>query len=320
MAQKKRSKRAKKAVKIAQATELQFPLLADGTAGAGQGMVQVDKILSAVNMRLYRQSMVYPVRFTVQAMNTSSVDEYKFYTLPHNWFTLGAVKHAFKNFRYSIQKELVNANVSKWYDFRVENTNLDGDQDNLVSCSFDGDSYNAHELGEYETSKTSIDDGTDQGFHLFGDLANAYNIFDEYAKHVDAGHPADDSVGGVTTTYTNLHDGDASVMGLLQTTGDAPPYPRNLDGGNWADATLVLRHSITIDPASGSVPRSTPFMDAPLGIVFVVREVSGTGTDFSTSEPMLIMTVKGGSYKGTGAVPIFKYPKDLRLASAKSNR
>lgn len=320
---KKRSRKSRarrKAVKLAGSTELQFPLLASGSAGVGQAIIQADKILSAVNMRLYRQSMVYPVKFRVDPVALSSTMEYRFYTLSHNWFTMGAIKHAFKNFRYSIQEELQNANVSKWYDFRVDNGNLDGDQTALVSCSFDGDGYNAHELGEYSTSKTSIADGTDKGFCLFGALADHYNIFQEYARHIDAGHPADESVGGETSTYNSLHDGDSSVMGLLQTTGDSPPYPRDLDGSNWKDATLVLRDTITFD-ADGALGRlSTSYMDAPLGIVFVTKQVAGSATDMSTTEPSMIMTVKGGSYKGTGAVPIFKYPKDLRLATARSNR
>lgn len=320
MARKMRSKRAKKAVKIASSTELQFPLVGSGTDGDGQAMLQVDKVLSAVNMRLYRQSMVYPVKFNCHAKNSTNVFEYKFYTLSHNWFTLGAIKHAFKNFRASIQKELVNANVSKWYDFRVDNGNLDGDQAALVSCSFDGDGYNAHELGEYSTSKTSIDDGTDKGFCLFGSLADHYNIFQEYARHVDAGTPADETVGGETTTYNNLHDGDSSVMGLLQTTGDSPPYPRDLDGSNWKDATLVLRHSITVDPANAIGSLSTPYMDAPLGIVFVTRTTNGSAADFPTDAPELSLIVKSGGYKGTGAVPIFKYPKDLLLSTNRSNR
>ena len=263
----RKSRARRKAVKLAGSTELQFPLLASGTAGDGQAMVQADKILSGVNMRLYRQSMVYPVRFAVDPVNTTNVMEYKFYTLSHNWFTMGAIKHAFKNFRYSIQEELQNANVSKWYDFRVDNGNLDGDQTALVSASFDGDGYNAHELGEYSTSKTSISDGTDKGFCLFGSLGDHYNIFQEYARHIDAGHPADETVGGETSTYNNLHDGDSSVMGLLQTTGDSPPYPRDLDGSNWADATLVLRDAITIDPANALGRMSTSFMDAPWEIV-----------------------------------------------------
>ena len=323
MARKKGSRKSRarrKAVNLAGSTELQFPLVATGTAGAGQAMLQVDKVLSAVNMRLYRQSMVYPVKFDVHVAATDDQRELKFYTLSHNWFTMGAIKHAFKNFRYSIQEELQNANVSKWYDFRVDNGNLDGDQTALVSAGFDGDGYNAHELGEYSTSKTSISDGTDKGFCLFGSLGDHYNIFQEYARHIDAGHPADETVGGETSTYNNLHDGDSSVMGLLQTTGDSPPYPRDLDGSNWADATLVLRDVIHFDGNGAQGRTSTRFMDAPLGIVFVVQESNGSATDITTSEPTITMTVKGGSYKGTGAVPIFKYPKDLRLASARSNR
>ena len=320
MARKKKMKRTRKSLKMANDTELTFPLVATDGTGAGLAVVATDQQLAVMNMRLYRQSMSYTVKFSAPAPNSGTRTTYKFFTLANNWFTLGAIKHAFRNWRFSIQDELQNAAPGKWHDFRLADTNLDGDNARMLANSFDGDSYNALETGEYQYSISSIDDGTDKTFGLFGDLADQYNIFDEYAKHLDAQHPADETVGGATTTYNNLHDADASVMGHLATGFDTPPYPRNLDGGNWADAVLIERASISVDPDGAIGPMSTPYFDAPLGLVFCYKLVAGSGTDFATDTPEVLLHVKPGSYKGVDAKPILRFPKDLRLATAKSNR
>ena len=101
---------------------------------------------------------------------------------------------------------------------------------------------------------------------------------------------------------------------------DNPPYPNDLSGTNWADAVMVLQDSIAFDGGAGPGSLQTRTFDAPLGFVFVVKTDDGTDTDFSTSHPELILRVKAGSYKGTAAKPIVRWPGDLRLASAKSNR
>lgn len=321
MAAKSRKKsKSKKREPSAPSTELDFPLMATGTAGAGQAMVKIPEVLSAGNMRLYRQSRNYEVSFTVDPRYGSQTLEYKFYTLPTNWFTMGAIRHAFKNWRYSVQDELQNAVVADWYDFRINTDNLDGDQTGLQAATFDGDSFNLMELGEYNLSKSSIDDGTDKGFHLFGSVADSYNIFQEYARHVDARHPADDSVGGETSTYNSLHDADSTVLAHFQNSGDAPPYPRDLDASNWKDATLILRDTLITRPVAGIGRLKTRIMDAPLGLVFVTLQSDGSGLDFSTTESNMTMHVKSGSYKGVSSQPIINYPSDLRLATARSNR
>ena len=294
--------------------------MASGTAGAGQAMVAVPQVLSAGNMRLYRQSRNYEVAFSVDPSYSASLVEAKFYTLPTNWFTIGAIRHAFRNWRYSIQDELQNAVVADWYDFRISTDNLDGDQTGFTGCTFDGDSYNAMEQGEYLMSKTSIDDGTDKGFHLFGTSADSYNIFLEYAKHIDAGHPADDTVGGMVSTYNNLHDADSSVLSHFQNSGDSPPYPRNLDESQWADAPLILRDSILTRPTNAMGRHRTKTFNAPLGLVFVTYELNGSDTDMSTTEPRIILHAKSGSYKGVSSQPIVNYPKNLKLSTARSNR
>ena len=323
MAGKKGKKSGRSKVPMANDTELSSALIAAGSDGDGQAIVNISRNLGKVNMRLYRQSMSYPVSFktTGDPYGTTTVN-YEFYTLANNWFVQGAVKFAFKNWRASLQEELTaGAKVGRWIDFRIESTNPDGDNTTLGPHSWDGDGYNALEDGEYTNSSTTTGtDGSEDGFNLFGSLSGHFNIFDEYAKYLDSGKP-DDSSATTANIYSGLIAGDDNLTReSLSEDYDTPPYPQDLSGTNWADAVMILQDTLTVRPTNGSSSLTTRTFDAPLGFVFVVRKENGTATDFSTSAPELICRVKAGAYKGTGARPIVRFPGDLRLATARSNR
>lgn len=322
MAGKKSKRMSRKATPMANDTELSSALIAADGTGAGQAIVNVSRNLCKANMRLYRQSMSYPVSFKTTGVYTTNVTEYKFYTLANNWFTQGAIKFAFKNWRASLQEELTaGAKVGRWIDFRIESTNPDGDNTTLGPHSWDGDGYNALEDGEYVNSSTTTGtDGSEDGFSLFGALSGHFNVFDEYAKFLDSGKP-DDSSATTANIYSGLIAGDDNLTReSLSEDYDTPPYPQDLSGTNWADAVMILQDALTIDPANAPSSLSTRTFDAPLGFVFIVKTVQGTDTDFATDVPELICRVKAGGYKGTAARPIVRWPGDLRLATARSNR
>lgn len=320
MAQRKTSKKAKR-MALASDTQRDVALLADSATGVGQAMLRVDKVLSQMNHRLYRHAMNYQVSFKhLVAPGTTAQHTYKFFTLPSNWFTMGAVRYAFRTWRFAIQNELGGGNPQgSWLDFRMSTANPDGDNASLNGATFDGDGYNALDAGEYNISECAIDDGTDKGFCLFGALADHFNIFNEYAKHLDSRKPDDSSIT-VMNTYTGLSDADDSTRESLVEKFDTPPYPQDLSGTEWADATLVLQDQVRYDGDGAQGILTTKTFDAPLGLVFVVKTVNSTDTDLSQTVPELIMRVKPGSYKGVSAQPIVRWPGDLRLASAKSNR
>lgn len=322
MVGKKSKRKSRKATPMANDTELSAALIAADETGVGQAIVNVSRNLCKSNMRLYRQSMSYPVSFKTTGIYSTNVTQYNFYTLANNWFVQGAIKFAFRNWRASLQEELTaGAKVGRWIDFRIESTNPDGDNTTLGPHSWDGDGYNAMEDGEYTNSSTTTGtDGSEDGFSLFGSLAGHFNIFDEYAKFLDSGKP-DDSSATTANIYSGLIAGDDNLTReSLSEDYDTPPYPQDLSGTNWADAVMILQDSLTIDPANAPSTISTRTFDAPLGFVFVVKNLNGSGTDFSTSSPELICRVKAGGYKGTAARPIVRWPGDLRLATARSNR
>lgn len=322
MAGKKSKRMSRKATPMANDTELVSALIAADTTGDGQAIVNVSHNLCKANMRLYRQSMSYPVSFKTTGQYTTNVVQYNFYTLANNWFVHGAIKFAFRNWRASLQEELTaGAKVGKWIDFRIEATNPDGDNTILNPHSWDGDGYNALDAGEYVNSSTTTGtDGSEDGFSMFGSLAGHFNIFEEYAKYLDSGKP-DDSSATTANIYSGLIAGDDNLTReSLSEDYDTPPYPQDLSGTNWADAVMILQDSLTIDPANAPSSISTRTFDAPLGFVFVTKNVNGSLADFTTTAPEIICRVKAGSYKGTGARPIVRFPQDLRLATARSNR
>lgn len=316
-------KRASKKMKRAGDTELSSQLLAADGTGEGAGMVSIPYTLSRANHRLYRQSMTYPVSFQVLPPDDNTYT-YQFFTLPSNWFTLGAIRFAFRQWRASIQEELTSgAKVGRWMDFRIESTNPDDDNTTLNPVSYDGDTYNLLETGEFTTSTTTTGvDGSEDGFNLFGALSGHFNIFNEYAKYLDSGKP-DDSSATTANVYSGLIEGDDNLTReSLSEDYDTPPYPQDLAGTNWANAVMVLKDSITYDGNGAYGTLRTLTFDAPLGLVFVQRRTANdmARNDFSTSVPELMMRVKPGSYKGTDAKAIINWPRDLRLATARSNR
>lgn len=312
----------KKMMQMALDTQLSTALIASDATGDGQAAIDVVEEMCKLNHRLYRQAMTYPV--SIKSLNPTtdgSSVSYKFYTLANNWFVHGAIKYAFRNWRASLQEELMGGAVQgRFLDWRIAHTNPDGDNTKLIGTSWDGDGYNALDAGEYNFSTTTGADGSEDSFNLFGALSGHFNIFNEYAKYLDTRKPDDQAIT-VAASYDGLHEGDDLLTreGLVEDF-DNPPYPNDLSGTNWADAVMILQDCITWDGNGGPSSISTRTFDAPLGYVFVTKVDDGTDTDLFTSQPELILNVKAGGYKGTAARPIVRWPGDLRLATARSNR
>ena len=314
MAKSRNGRKSSRLPLVNNATQLTIPLNADSTDGAGTALVKVPKQLGMINHRLYRESMVYKVSFDFLCDSSTSRSEYKFYTLPNNWFTMGAVKFAHKQWKASIQDELAQGTkLAKWYDFRINEQDPDGTWDALRATLFDGDTDVEPAVDEYaETTLVGADGSTAKAFHLFGAISNSYNIFTEYAKHLNQRDVADAVNSSVA--YDGLHAGVESAEKLTEE-GDLPPYDRDF-GTNW-DKTLIMQDHIYVD-ADGAMGRlSTRQFDAPLGLVFITKEVDGTDTDIATGTPTLMLRVAPGKYKGANAQPIVRMD-NIMGATAKS--
>ena len=303
MAKSRKGRKSSRLPLVSSATQLTIPLNADSTDGVGTALVKVPKQLGMINHRLYRESMVYNVSFEAIPSNTSARIEYRFYTLPNNWFTMGAIKFAHKQWKASIQDELAQGTkLAKWYDFRINEQDPDGTWDALRATLWDGDANVEPAVDEYaETTLVGADGSTVKAFHLFGAISNSYNIFTEYAKHLNQRDVADAVNSSVA--YDGLHAGVESAEKLTEE-GDLPPYDRDF-GTNW-DKTMIQQAQIYFDGDGGIGRLSTRTFDAPLGLVFIIKSVDGSATDIQATTPQLMMRASPGKYKGVNAQPIVR--------------
>ncbi len=274
--------------------------------GSGRTILQVSKELSKMNHRLYRRARDYTVRFDpiLNVFDHNSHYTFDFFTLPNTWFVKGAIKHAYNTYMQSHRDELeAGVKFSRWHDFSINEQNPDGTWDYMKSMTHDGNGWEGIAIDE-DTSDSSVTNaaGTVVGFHLIGNLANSYNIFREFANLLNY------KPDSPTVTSVQPYDG---LLGLddadrMAEVGDNPPYDR--DFSNWlpADTTvdddqshniLTYAGSLVVD-VDGGIVRGTPWMTAPLGLVYIIPKKDESEFDLNTTLPHLCLHVKAGKYKG----------------------
>ncbi len=318
----------KKAVPLAQGHLLDTAISMSGVTTTS-ACARVGDIASQMNSRLYRQGMVYDVAFSLANPRSLVSRQYNFYTLPNNWFVLGAIKYAFAQYRAGLQDELIQTGgkTSKWHDFRMSTTDPDGTQSTMYPCMWDGDSWETITTGMPSlTSVITAAGGTEKGFIIGGEVSNYYNILLEYGRHLMS-RRADDSSESGPQAYEGLQTGAADLDRLLED-GETPPYDEDFamwhNGGD-ADTDTRLIHQDTLyigtvdsDDTSSRAPDSrfrTRTFKAPLGFVYVEASANLAS---GTSNPDLCLHLKPGNYKGVSAQPIYRW--DLLGATAKSLR
>lgn len=276
---------------------------ADTSGAAGRMIVKGNRHLGEMNNRLYRQCRTYDLKFSTIANNVGSGDTwtYDFYTLPNTWFVYGAIKYAYDTYMQAHDDEVrAGVRFSKWHDFHINEQDPDEDWELSEACLFDGGAWASLSPDEAtpDSSITLNDGSTVNGFNLLGNETNSYNIFSEYANLLKYRTPADESVSS-SQPYDGLLDlKDADKMAEV---GDQAPYDRDfssfLHDGSDDQNILVYQGSISND-ANGALSRVTRTFTAPLGLVWVQKEVNGTLTDISNTVPELCMHVSPGKYKG----------------------
>ena len=183
--------------------------------------------------------------------------EYTIFTLPNTWFTHGAIKHAWKNYRAAMQDELMQSGgrTSKWHDFRINVADPDGTDASATPLVFDGNTWLVAPVpGDAPNSVVTNSAGTEHGFHLTGDVSNSYNVLYEYAQLLNSrATPQVDFAG--PQSYEGLFAGSDDLDHLMEK-GDQPPYaPAHLgwwdsnEDGTLNDASTSLAYVDTIAPS-----------------------------------------------------------------------
>ena len=245
--------------------------------------VRVDKLLSEVNHRLYRQSRVYEVKLDLDA---DVIDEtVDIYALRPTWYVMNAYQLAYETFLKNSREE--DAKKARWNDFRVQSGWVDvntfvqplGHDGNGTTASITG--------GEYEYSQVHNAAGDQREFSWSLQDATTYNIVAQYdvEKNTDVS-----STTGSAVPYDGLSDDvDSGQQEHLQSDGNAPPYSATtLDDDIWV--RIATLHT----GASGAQKLSTGYFDAPCGFVMVQKRTGNYGS----GTMKMTLQVKGGDYKG----------------------
>lgn len=323
---KTRKSRAKRPMMI-DSTERTLPVVNSVASKTGY-TIQVDKLLSQQNSKMYRQGMSYHARVKVAYLNGvgSQNAQYRIWTLRKDHRTIGALRMARSIYNQAMKDELeIRPEVkSPWTDFKIKV--VDGEtvtwapmeQDALLLntkvAGGDAAGVTAYGISDsYDFSEITANDGDQRKFALITDTSGypdtAWNVFKEYVDFLT--NRADPDSASENAAY-----GDASPvlteMAELADKGDEPPY-------SWANkiletigseypqdqlAMFVHRGTISQDDSPSNFQSLT--VEAPLGLIFVECT-----SNMSTSYPELIVECLAGDYKGVKAHRLF--PKDKLL-------
>lgn len=271
-----------------------YPVLREMELGDDSGapqantIVEIPKILSVANQRIYRQHGSYKVKLTLNPANNSAVAPIPVYALAPTWWVINSIRQAKGHFDKAMKDEDAQSKRARWYDFRI-NHNATG----ATSASpFLGDlggaaTGSAGLPDEYVYSDVRCQDGNDRKFSLNGATSTSqYNIFTEYdrmgaadeapAVTVNGGY--DDLIGDIDNENTQHLTGD----------GNNPPY----DGSTFPAKMWVKVGTLYYD-VDGSARLSTGFFEAPLGYIWL----PGYTLAEAPAKPLSV-EVKSGGYKG----------------------
>jgi hypothetical protein len=246
--------------------------------------MDVSRLLSQVNHRLYRESRTYECSVQIDA-NVADATTVDVYALADTWYLKGALKLAKMAWDQSNAEEIAmnNGKTARWNDFRIDD-GLSGFGQLRVDQFAKGTLATLpFTAGQFDLSQVVDQTGTSREFTLGTGTATRYDIFAEYDEQ--AGTSADPefpSTGPYTGLLPNL---ETAASEAISEHGSEPPY--KADGYGSAIWVKVG----TIHLASGRQRLSTGFFQAPMG------KIALTGVAF-LDEPDIQVTVKAGDYKG----------------------
>ena len=307
-------------------TERIIPLVSSDASMNGMS-IEVDKLLSQINTKLYRQGMNYHARISLNSEGTDNNDtEFQVYVLPKDHRTIGALRMARAIYNQAMQDELeIRPEIkSPWTDFKIDlygpSVSASAEDMFINSAYAYAQSYNLGTFvtekvtrisDSYPTSEITSNAGDQKRFSLLDATDSTHwNIFTEYTNYLQ--NRADPDSAVETPAY-----GDASPvlteMAELSDKGDEPPYSwawklRSTTGATVAHRlNLVLAGTISAGPVTEQQLRQFVDVEAPLGLIFI--KTSGNYIDQAL--PELTLTVKSGNYKGVKADRLYREDKLL---------
>lgn len=253
-------------------------------------LIDVGKVLSQQNRRLYRQGRNY--RCKVELIDDNEQSNHSVYVLSDTWVNHLAWKKAFEAYMNATkeEREMLGPRVARWNDFRVKTGfTVPGGVPDYAPVVYDPTgSAQTLNVGEFNLSTVELDAG-DKEFSWGAGSPTEFGILEELEKAFNT--EASPQIIEVNQPYSDI-DGDQMNLDQfveLQEEGDQPPY----DSTNFPDPWVridVLRSNL----ASGG-KRATDWFNAPCG--FIIVQTSAGGDDTKNVE----LTVASGDYKGVMA-------------------
>lgn len=266
---------------------IQFELGTASGVPQPNSCVQVDRLLSATQHKLYRQHMTYTCKLNLMT-NSSAVDEIEVYTLMPSWYVMGSIKAAKRIHDQVMKEERSEAGQARWYDFRIEQDLFQTEELEAAGLAQDGSAtYVGVTGGEYLYSQIQDANGNNKTFAIRQASSTArYNIFEEYdAMGNVSADPETPASGGYDDAMAEMET--ANIDDLL-TRGNLPPYNPNTWDAVWIKVGSLYQSS------AGNSRLTTGFFEAPLGLIYLPGYVCTSN--------ILQLEVASGNYKGVKAV------------------
>ena len=258
-------------------------------APAANSLVRMDKALSEINQRLYRQHMTYYGEVTLQTDNVQGLVEV--YTLATNWWNLGALRMAKRMHDRAMKEERGVAGQSRWYDFRIGG--VPAVTDVLSPAGLDGSGARVPvdiTGSEYVLSTVEDSAGNAKTFQLFSaSSASAYNVFTEWDRmgNIDD-QPTTPTGGGYDEIVDDIQQENQNN---LLSNGNQPPYNGDTMNIRWVKVGELYQ------TAGGAQSLTTGLFAAPLGLVYLKNYNTTQGDNVR-------LHVAPGEYKGVMASAI----------------
>lgn len=280
----------KKTYPVIRSGRMEIPV---GPSPQPQMEVNVEQLLSKVNRRLYRHAREYECKIDI---DPTSSQTYHVYALSDSWMNERALKMAYAMYQENSEDErdrLKDANIARWEDFRTQSgfTGVFSVANPVLFSSPNHGGVQVLTGGEFSTTFVVDAAGNQKAFTWGASSASRYSILEEYDKAGNAQNAPSTSTGDMP--YDDLMaDDSATLGGLLQTSGNQPPYDSN---GVNADRPWTKIAELS---AGAAQKLSTGFFKAPCGYVLISAGADGEEIPVAR---YVQWTVKAGDYKGVHA-------------------
>jgi hypothetical protein len=262
--------------------------------------IQIDRLLSGVNHRLYRQGMCY--RATIRA-NGIGVDPNKLeiFTIQNTWMFRKAYAMARAMYNKSqADEKAAGIKPSRWLDFRVKPSDAGVGNQNCTAVRFSrSGTTSACGNDEYQMSSVHLKNDTEREFHVEGaSTSSSWGIIAEYDRQADT-ETEDGSIAPAALPYYDFFDDlQYQEAGTMIADANEPPY----DADRLKSDQVWVKQGV-LQATSGGSYRDTVTVDAPLGLI-LVRNVAVD--HLLQSGYKLDVECHPGDYKGVHATNLLQ--------------